>query len=136
MRELSAMTSLDVWPLPTDVAVVHLPGGGEIHVHQPGTSGEGRRIGCDPGEPLIATIPGDRRLLGWGVTQCLYGSLRGVRNGRHRRDRAIWHEAADAVRDGGVAYVEHERQDWYGKQIWVAVRVRISPAVPSDGGDP
>lgn len=122
---------VNVWPRPADVAVIHLPPGCWAEVHAPGTKGDGRQFGWQDDEtPLVATVPGDRRLLGWGVTQCLYSSLRGIGNGRHKRDRAIWHEAADAVKDGGVVYVEHEQRDWYGRQVWVAVRVR--PAMRGD----
>jgi hypothetical protein len=116
---------VDLYPRAADVAVMNLPGGTVAHIHRPGTH-EGPFMGHrDPADPFIATVPGDRDLLGWGAMVCSYGSLRGIRNGHHRRDRAIWHAAARAVERGGVVYVEHEQQAPYSKTVWVAVRVRM-----------
>ena len=74
----------------------------------------------------MAMLPGDRDLLGWGAPCSFYGGLAGIRNGHRKRDRAVWHEAAKAIRNGGVAYVELEHLDWYGRGEWFAVGVRIA----------
>jgi hypothetical protein len=120
--------TIEVRPDRTEVAVLNFPPGTVARVRTwDGKAGkwEYREIAAlITGSPLVAAVPGDRDGLGWGARYVFYGGLAGIRNGHHRRDRAIWHEAAKAVRSGGVAYVRHEQQDYYGKTIWVAVSVR------------
>jgi len=109
-----------------DAAVVNLPAGTTIRVIYPdGTTREDRTLMT--GDPECDSLPVIARI--WdrvfgGAWICTDLGLRGIRNGHHRRDRAVWHEAARVIRDGGVAYVEHEQRDWYGKPVWIAVRVR------------
>ena len=116
----------NVYPRPTDVAVVNLPPGYTVHAYRAGTNKPAEYPNTDPDRPVVATIPGDRDLLGWGVVYASYGGLRGIRNGHHKRDRDVWHRAASMLAGGGVVYVEHEQQDWFGKQVWVAMRVRLA----------
>ena len=118
----------DICPRPADVAVVSLPAGTVIRVHRASAPALGEyRPAVDGALPVIAMIPGDRELLGWEVVFCQVSGLRGVRNGHHRRDRAVWHQAAGMIKNGGVVYVEHERRPWYGRMAWQAVRVRPGP---------
>jgi hypothetical protein len=103
-------------PEAAETAVFNLPPGttvrlirdGEVHDYPP-LDNEGRQIGCIP----AAAFGGVRFFC-----QCI------IRNGRHKRDRALWREADRAARQHGIAYVGHEQRDWYGRQVWVAVRVR------------
>ena len=120
-----------VTPERTEVAVVSFPGGAVVRVRQwlPKAgfwafNDYGDEQDPDDDWPLIAAIPGDKDHLGWGARYCGYGSLAGIRNGHHARDRAVWHAAAKAISKGGVAYVRHEQRDWFGRQLWVAVSIR------------
>lgn len=120
---------------PGDAAVMNLPEGTVVHVVFPdGTTRDYRGyadelpddLDCGP-QPLVACV-WDRAF--GAACFCVYLGLHGIRNGHHRRDRAVWHEAARMIRNGGVAYVEHEQQDWYGKPVWVAVRIREENQIP------
>jgi hypothetical protein len=108
---------------PSDVAVVNLPPGTTIRAVR--ESGEREYRDTFGEAPVVASLYGEA----FGGAAICSGGLRGIRNGHHRRDRALWHEAARQVRGGGVVYVEHERQDWYGRQVWVAVRLRAREGV-------
>ncbi len=111
---------VEVFPAPTEVALVRVTEGGVARVHHP----SGVRDYSDPFQPLLV-VPGDRDVIGWGWAEGWYGSLRGVRNGRHRLDRDAWHAAARVVEQGaGVAYVQYEIRDYYSKPRWTAVGVR------------
>ena len=120
-----------VTPYWDEVAVINLPPGTTTRVRHWLPSGcwtfrdYGGNGHPDDDFPHIATIPGDKDHIGWGSSYCGYGSLAGIRNGRHKRDRAVWHEAAKAISKGGVAYVGHEQRDWHGRQVWVAVSMRM-----------
>ena len=125
---LLAPVVVEAYPQPAEVAVVAVPAGGVARIHYP--SG----VVMDYPPPLddeawIAVVPGDKDLIGWGCVPCWYGSPRGVRNGHHQLDRAVWHDAAAQVCRQAVVYVVHELQDYYSRQRWTAVSCRLS------GGD-
>ncbi len=127
----TGVRAVEVFPAATEVAVVELPAGVVAVVHHPG--GE-RREYSDPEQVQILVVPGDREAIGWGWSYGWYGSLRGVRNGRHRLDRDAWHEAARAVEAGArVAYVRYEVRDYYGKPRWTAVAVRVETGEVTNG---
>lgn len=117
---------IEVRPLPAETVVASLPPGTTIRVIRDGQ--EPRDFLADDevdGEapwPVVAEIPAPE-LNGFAIIKHMVG-LRGIRNGRHKRDRSIWHKAARAVSRGGVAYVLHEQVDWYGRPVWTAVSVR------------
>jgi hypothetical protein len=104
---------------PSDVAVVNLPGGTTIRaVRESGTTDYAPWY---DDLPLIARVYGEA-FEGVSIWTC--GGLAGIRNGHFKRNRPAWHEAARQVARGGVAYIEHERQDYYGREVWQAARVR------------
>lgn len=116
----------DVRPGRNEVAVVSLPPGGVARVHHP--AGPRDWAPSLPGERLIATIPCDVDHIGWGASICSYLGVRAIRNGRHRRDRAVWDEAVKALRGHAVVYVRMERGDYYGRAVWTAAAVRTEDA--------
>lgn len=119
---------VEVFPSRTEVAIVHVPQGGVAVVHH--RSGVREYTYSLPDVPTFLVVPGDREAIGWGWSQGWYGSLRGVRNGRHRLDRQAWHDAARAVDRGAqVAYVQYETRDYHGKDRWTAVGVRVESEV-------
>ena len=125
---LLAPVVVEAYPLPAEVAVVAVPVGGVARIHHP----SGAVMDYAPpsaAEAWIAVVPGDKDLIGWGCVPCWYGSPRGVRNGHHQLDRAVWHDAAAQVCRQGVVYVVHELQDYYSRQRWTAVSCRTG------GGD-
>jgi hypothetical protein len=106
------------------VVVANLPARAVLTVKYP--DGTSRELTDDLVEgPLVVVVPGDRDALGWGAYVVHYGATRQIRNGHNRFDRPVWHEAEKAVRHGGIAYVQHEQRDYYGRSRWFAVGVRI-----------
>jgi hypothetical protein len=113
-----------VWPKRTEVAVLNLPAGTTARVIRPwDDAAETVKIDT-PEQALTAALPGDRELLGWGCRIIYYFDYRVIAHGKHRRDRHIWQQAVKAIQRGGVAYLQHEQQDYYGKQVWVATGLR------------
>jgi hypothetical protein len=122
------MTVMDVSPAPAEVAVVNLPPGTTARVHH--AHGVREYQGVSPDMATVVVAVGDVGLLGWGAPGVVYLSLQQVRNGRHRLDRDVWHQAIRLIqRGGGVAYVQHEQRDYYGKPRWTAIGVRAEDAV-------
>lgn len=116
--------AVEVYPAATEVAVIYLPDGGTARVH---LADRVRDYSPTlPDAPLIAVVPGDRELLGWGAQVCLYLDLGVVRYGHHRLDRPVWHAAVKALRDGGVVFVQYEQREYYGKSRWTAVAIRTN----------
>ncbi|MFD9949997.1 hypothetical protein ACFWYW_28445 [Nonomuraea sp. NPDC059023] len=117
-----AISLVQAYPSPFEVAVLHLVDGAVARVHHP--------FGVKDYHPspfedeAYAVIPGDKNAIGWGAVPCWHYSLRGIRNGRHRLDRAAWHAAAALLRMGPVVYVTYEERDYYGKPRWTAVAAR------------
>src|SRR5256885_2698557 len=113
----------------TEVLVANLPAGSVLTVHHPG--GVVRQFESHlPGEPLIVAVPGDLEVLGWGAYVIHYMTTHQIRNGHHRLDRAVWWEAERVVRDGGIAYVQHELRDHYRseeRRVGKECRSRWSP---------
>ncbi|WP_326646583.1 hypothetical protein OG884_18315 [Streptosporangium sp. NBC_01755] len=110
-------------PSAVEVAVLHLPPGSLARVHHPDRTRE-----YTPGFPDIpyyVVVPGDNSAIGWGWNVGWYGSLTGVRNGRHRLDRDAWHAAAKALRSASVVYVRYEALTYYSATRWTAVGVRV-----------
>lgn len=109
----------------TDAVIVNLPAGTVLRVLRDGQ--DWTDLSRDPDDPVIAVLYGSAFA---GASVCWYGSLRGVRNDHHERDREIWHQAVRAVSGGGVVHVECERQDSCGRPAWPwqAVGVRTEEA--------
>ena len=113
------MPVIDIRPAPDEVAVFNLAPGVTMRLHQREAAAVVMREhnGFD-GEPLIGCAPGDRNHLGWGTGLLTYTTLlaapgrplTGIRNGHHKRDRAVWHEAEHMVRYGGVVYIQMEQR--------------------------
>ena len=121
------MSTIDLYPTPTEVAVFSLPAGTVVRVHHPDGVREYPDTLADPDapdHPFSATIPGDRETLGWGARIVAYWDVRRIATGHRKVDRKVWQETVKAIRRGGVVYVDHEQQDYYGKQVWVATGLR------------
>jgi hypothetical protein len=116
------MPIIDIRPEINEIAVVNLPAGQTARVHHP--TGARDWTAWLPGEPLIATIPCDVDHIGWGCSIVAYLHIRAIRNGRHRRDRAVWDQAVRALRSEPVVYVRLEQREYYGRDVWTAVSVR------------
>jgi len=114
-------------PSRVEVAILHLPVGCVARVHHPGRVQE--YAPQLPDVAWYAVVPGDREAIGWGWSEGWYGSLTGVRNGKHRLDRDAWHEAAKALRTSSVVYVRYEALTYYGKTRWTATSVRVEGAL-------
>lgn len=128
MAESAQQTVVEVHPAPLETAVVNLPPGTTVRLVRGSHEAYFADVFQDPEDPLpvVAEFPSPE--FGGAIVVRYAGGLAGIRNGRHARDRAVWHEAAKWVRDGGVAYVLHEQRDWYGKPVWWAVSVRAEEA--------
>lgn len=117
---------VEVRPRPAETVVANLPPGTTIRVvrdgQEPSDFLSDDEVDGVPPLPVVAEIPAPE-LNGFAIVRHMIG-LRGLRNGRHKRDRSIWHKAAGAVSRGGVAYVLHQQVDWYGRPVWMAVSVR------------
>lgn len=106
-------------PSVVEVAILRVPVGAVAVVEHP--------YGVREYEPPLpdvewwAVVPGSRDTIGWGAVPCWYGSLRGVRNGRHRLDREAWHEAAKLLRTVPAVYLRYEKQLNFGSWRWTAV---------------
>ena len=112
------MKVLELSPAPHEVAAARLPAC--MTVVLPG----GTRLRPDEMDQWIA-VPGTA--LGWGASVCAWYGPRGVALNHHKRDRAVWQQAARMLGRGDgllVLYVVHEQRDWHGKTVWVAVRIR------------
>ncbi|GAA3417732.1 hypothetical protein [Streptosporangium vulgare] len=128
MRTLAvAGTIVEARPTAVEVAVIHLPTGSLARVHHP--AGTQEYAPDLPDVPWYVVVPGDNSAIGWGWNVGWYGSLTGVRNGRHRLDRAAWHEAAKALRTVSIVYVRYEALTYYGKPRWTATSVRVEGAL-------
>ena len=122
-----AGTIVEARPAAVEVAVIHLPPGSLARVHHPDGT---REYAPDfPDTPYYVVVPGDVSAIGWGWNVGWYGSLTGVRNGKHRLDRAAWHEAAKALRSASVVYVRYEALAYYGKPRWTATGIRVEGAL-------
>lgn len=121
------MSTVEVRIAPSDVAAVWLPRGSVIRAVR--DSGVREYPDTDLQGWVAARVYGEAF---GGAAICTYPflGLRGIRNGNHKRDRAVWHEAARMIEGGGVAIVGHERQEIYGRQVWVACRVRAVTREP------
>lgn len=97
-------TDWDAYPAPDEIAVVYLPPAGTVHIHQ----ADKVRTHHADNEQAVIVAPGDRDQLGWGVHTARYGGLSGVRNGKRKDDRPVWHEAARLVRTAGIVYIRHD----------------------------
>jgi hypothetical protein len=123
---VTATPIIDIRPEINEIAVVNLPVGQAARVHHP----SGPRVWAPPpGERLIAEIPCDNTHIGWGVVITSYIAVGAIRNGRHRRDRAVWHEAARAVRRQPVVYVAMDQREYYGRHVWTAISVRTESSL-------
>jgi hypothetical protein len=111
-------------PSADEVLVAHLPAGAVLTVHYP--TGAVRELTVDhlPDDPLIVAMPGDVEGLGWGAYVVYYRDPHTIRNGHHRLDRTVWHQAERVVRQGGIAYIQYEQHDHHGRPRWTAVGVR------------
>ena len=116
------MKVLELTPAPHEVALARLPE--RMAVTAPGTSGlswlEWRRYVAVPGNGL-----------GWGAGFSTWLSVSGIARYHHKRDRAVWQQAArilgDELADPSwplVLYVVHEKDEAHGRPVWVAVRIR------------
>lgn len=123
MSAVATRLLVEARPAAVEVAILHIPAGATARVHHP--AGVREYTPMLPEEPWYAVIPGDKDLIGWGAVPCWYGSLAGVRNGRHKLDRNAWHAAATELRSAGVVYVRYERHDYFGHPRWTAVGVRV-----------
>lgn len=118
-------------PTATEVAILALPVGAGARVHHPDGVREYEPAIDDV--PYYVVVPGDKDAIGWGWAVGWFGGLSGIRNGRHRLDRDAWHEAAKALKAGGVAYVMYEARDYFGKPRWTATGVRWTAlSVPAE----
>lgn len=134
--------TIDAYPAPTEIAVVHLPAGGTARVHRPNgavihlLAGDTAQVHHPdgtfytlaplyPGAPVVAVVAADPDLIGWGAI-VLGETMATVRNNHHRLDRPAWHKAARAVRAGGVAYVTHEQVEHFGQTVWRATGARTA----------
>ncbi|MGP4027174.1 hypothetical protein [Actinomadura sp. 3N407] len=115
------MSLVEIYPAAHDVVVVNIPAGTALRIHHP--AGARDYIAAPSDTRLVAAIPGDRDHLGWGAGIVRYGSAHMIRNGHHKRDRPLWHEAHRAVREGGTALIQHVRRDVHGRPRWDAVKV-------------
>lgn len=74
----------------------------------------------------VVTVPG--AAVGWGASWCTWGTPAGVTRYRHKRDRAVWQQAARVLRaqpgEMAVLYVIHEQVEERGRTVWAAVRIR------------
>lgn len=125
---------IEAHPTSTEVAILTLPVGAVARVHHPSGVREYSPELLDV--PWYAVVPGDKDRIGWGAVPCWYGGLRGIRNGRHALDRDAWHEAADALEAGGVAYVAYERLPYFSNLRWTATSVRWTLSVPAEIEEP
>lgn len=118
---MSAVPALHARPRNHEVVLIHHAGPVRVH---------GSDIGFHDMEPMfgeeniIATVPGDAALLGYGAARIRYSRLRRVRNGRHRLDRAVWDAAVNAVQAGGIVYVQHDLLPYQGEARWTATALR------------
>lgn len=127
---------VEVRPDAYETTVVNLPATTTVRVVWPGREFRDYRdahadLGLADQPPFVAQFPASE--IG-GAEIVRYQGLHGIRNGHFARDRAVWHEAAKAIRRGGVAYIAHELRDWNGRRVWWAVSVRVddeSPPGPS-----
>ncbi|MFF4417005.1 hypothetical protein ACFYY8_31175 [Streptosporangium sp. NPDC001559] len=126
MTALSVASLVEARPSATEVAVVFVPAGAVVRVHHP--AGVREYVAPLPEEAWYVAIPGDRDVIGWGAVPCWYGSLAGIRNGRHSLDREAWHAAARQLATIDVAYVQFEQRDHFGAQRWTAVAHRAEVA--------
>lgn len=119
-----AASEIELHVGPSDVAVFSLPARttlravreSGITIYAPDSGG------LDWGDlPIIGRVYGEA-FGGVGLWTC--GDLRGIRNGHFSRVRPMWHEAARQIAKGGVVYIEHELQDYHGRQVWTPVRIR------------
>ncbi|MFB4265392.1 hypothetical protein [Nonomuraea sp. GTA35] len=118
------MTYLEAFPSAFEVAILHLPNGVAARVHHPFGVKEYRPLIVE--ESTFVVVPGWADVIGWGAV-CWHYTLRGVRNGRHRLDRAAWHDAATLLQMSPVVYVTYEKRDSYGKPRWTAVDAGVEP---------
>lgn len=116
---MNAESAQVVRPSVVEVAVVHVPAGAVAVVEHP--YGVREYEAPLPDVEWWAVAPGSRDTIGWGAVPCWYGSLRGVRNGRHKLDREAWREAARLLRSEPVVYIRYERQFYFGSWRWTAV---------------
>lgn len=125
---ITPIALVELFPRPAEVAVARVPAGAKVVVHRDGY-GEGSEYPPDSTDAdLWITVPGDRALLGWGAAISAYYSAAGIRNGKHKRDRDVWHQAAALTQRGEIAYVGLERQMSFGSEVWAAVSVRAGAA--------
>ena len=125
---VTCRNTVDLHPEPTEVAAFSLPAATVVRVHHPSGPVEyGNAYAGDPelaGLPFSGTIPGDREVLGWGAKIVTYFDVRVMAHGKRKAERPVWQAAVKAIAKGGVVYVQHEQQDWYGKTVWVATGLR------------
>lgn len=119
-------TLVNVRPDPYEVAIVPTSPGQGVRLHLP-TGGVKVYTPTVKDVPLVAVLPGNRKLIGWGWSNGWYGSLAGVRNGKHRLDRDAWRAACHAVRDGGIAYVTYTLRTHFEEPRWTANGYRWEP---------
>lgn len=117
-------------PSAFDVAILHVPAGGMARVRHPHGVRDYRPLLA--GEDVYAVVPGWAQVIGWGAVPCWHPTLRGVKNGRHRLDRAAWEDAAALLRMVPVVYVAYERRDCYGTPRWTAVHAGVAPLKPAE----
>ena len=116
------MRVLELSPAPHEVALARVPPGMEVLVPgHPKVPSEER--------PHYVAVPG--AALGWGAYACSYQTPAGITRYRHRRDRAVWKEAAQMLaravqHDDSVAvlYLVCEQREEHGSTVWAAVRFR------------
>lgn len=121
---VETIPTLMAYPSQTEVAILHLPPGSVARVFHPFGVRE-YRDALDT--EAFAVVPGDKDLIGWGAVPCWYYSLAGIRNDRHKLDRAAWHDAAALLDMVPVVYVAYEQVDYFGRPRWVAVDAGIEP---------
>ena len=113
-----------VTPRPLEAVVVNADPGTTIRVDRDGQVRDYPQKQV-PGVPLpVVAIVWPPEFEGAAIT-VFGGGLAGVRNGHHKRDRPIWHQAARDVALRGVVYVAHEQRGWYGRPAWVATGLRF-----------
>lgn len=121
---MNAETGAEVTLVPRacDVAVAAVPASAKVRVMYP--SGGERVIAGDPEFPLTVAVPGDRRFLGWGVTESRYQDPEAITRTCRVEHQAVWREAAVLLGSCPVVYVEHQRAVVDGMPGWAPVSVR------------
>ena len=116
---------VEAFPAAFEVAILHLPAGSMARVHHPSGMREYRPLLVQ--EDVYAVVPGFAQVIDWGAVPCWHYTLKGIRNGRHRLDRAAWHDAAALLALAPVVYISYERRDHFGKPRWTAVDAGVEP---------